>query len=391
MQYFLDVELHRRLHRPAKPAKYEPIPLVDSIKQINSVLGTILDLSYHVYLTGDREVAEHMIDLAEEGEHLVHQLLMHIAMITRDAEDAINAVSVFKYGQAVEKMLDASFDIAYISLTGHTISPDVRNALQYFSTQTVARFRARHRNNVERLEREFAVDVLLLVRDGKIYRGHEIAPGDIVYVRGLTDNLNRLLVASGYEELYEEEPRDAMLRDVAEKVNNIKDTVNAMIDLAHLALLTGDSSLASLIEETEIFVDYYHIETLKRILAMRGQDEVTLLSLKWLVSRLEEIADACRILIQIPLMDPELRTVFRLAAEDSEEQTAIHVLRRDIALSELSDMLSEYGAYVAAVRKGDKWSIAAKPLLERIMLNKGDVIVVVYNKQFRKDVLGHLP
>ncbi len=387
----LDVELHRRLHRPTKPTRYEPIPLVDSVKRINSVLNTILDLSYHVYLTGDREVAEHMIDLAEEGEYLVHQLLMHISMITRDAEDAVNAVSVFKYGQAVEKMLDASFDIAYISLTGHIISPEARNALQYFSTQTVTRFKARHSNNVERLEKEFAVDVLLIVRDGKIYHGRSIAPGDTIYVRGLTDNLNRLLLASGYEELYEEEPKDNELRDVAERINNVKDTVNAMIDLAHLTLLSGDPSLASLIEETEIFVDYYHIETLKRILAMKGLGDVTLLSLKWLVSRLEDIADACRILTQIPLMDPELRTVFKLAAEESEEQTTVHVLGKGVTLAELNDVLSEYGAYVAAVKRGDRWSIAAKPLLERMVLNKGDVIVVVYNKQFEKDVLSYLP
>ena len=210
-------------------------------------------------------------------------------------------------------------------------------------------------------------------------------------MRGLTDNLNRLLLASGYEELYEEEPKDNELRDVAERINNVKDTVNAMIDLAHLTLLSGDPSLASLIEETEIFVDYYHIETLKRILAMKGLGDVTLLSLKWLVSRLEDIADACRILTQIPLMDPELRTVFKLAAEESEEQTTVHVLGKGVTLAELNDVLSEYGAYVAAVKRGDRWSIAAKPLLERMVLNKGDVIVVVYNKQFEKDVLSYLP
>jgi len=384
------LELHRKFHRRLRPLRYEPVPVVQALQRVRRISDVAVDLAYHVYLTGDTTAISHLLDLWEDAEYMVGQAVMHVSMVARDAEDALNVLGFLKYANSIERIVDSALDIAYIALVGYRPSEEVLSALSWYGGEVVCKLIANERMSVdvEALQDKYPVDVVLIGRGGKwlVWPRGRIEVGDVVYVRGFQENLVEMLKELGYPVDVVNAPRDERLRKLAESVGYLRDISKTFIDLAHVALMTGDEGLAEELDELEVWVDAYHIELLKSIAEITTSiDHRALVGLTWLVHRLEDIVDSSEAISSITLTDPQLREVFVRVGEALGEGCELVVVRRGgVSLSSLTREVRRFGAYVPAVKRNREWVVVTKGL--DLSIEEGDQLIVIYPVEFREEV-----
>lgn len=388
------IELHRRFHRRLRPLKYEPVSVVQALQRVRRISDVAVDLAYHIFLTGDTTTISHLLDLWEDAEYMIGQAMMHTSMVTRDAEDALNVLSLLRYTNSIEKIVDSALDIAYIALVGYRPDERVVSALSWYGGELVHKVVANEElcMDVEEVQDRYPIDVVLLGRGGKwfVWPKGRIEVGDILYVRGFHENIIDMLKSIGYSVAAIPVPEDDRLRKLAESVGYLRDISKTLIDLAHVTLMTGDEELAEELDELEMWVDAYHMDLLKDIaenVALIGHKAVV--GLTWLVHRLEDIVDSSEAISSITLTDPQLREVFVRIGEAVGESCELATVQREgVNLVDLVREVRKFGAYIPAVKRGKEWIVITRGT--SVSIRRGDRLIVIYPVEFRDEIRGIL-
>jgi Uncharacterized conserved protein len=386
----IDYSIHKIFHYKALDIKYKPISLLELFTKVRKVSDMLVDVAFFVYLTKDKEATNHLIELTKLAETLITQANIHTALIVRNVKDAKNVIGIYRYSAAMEKIIDSLLDIAYIGLTDHSPKEDIAQALLLLSEEVIIKIRA-NKNvavNVSEIHEKYPLDVILQIHKDKplVYPSEKISENDILYIRGLKEHINKFLVENGYEKLTEPIINEDV-KQVLLKIIFLRDAIKVLLDLSHYVLITGNKEIGDEIDEIEMFIDTYHLELMEEIIKRPPTvHSITNLSLLILISKLENIADATEEIALISLTDEEIRKIFGQIYEAIGERCISLKVSKNVSLQSLLSNIRKYGSYIPAIKKGNEWLIQTKFIDREINLNEGDIILVIYPKEFEEEV-----
>lgn len=152
-----------------------------------------------------------------------------------------------------------------------------------------------------------------------------------------------------------------LFRSIADKLVELKDTSELMMDLAYSSVLLNSRELAEEVQELEERVDSLHTEFELLVLSsgFKPEESKDFLGLIRLGVVVERIADAAAEISEVVLRGLKPHPVLKLVIEEAEETvTRVQVARksslvgkrlRDVQLPEKT------GMWVLVIRRGQKW------------------------------------
>ena len=165
--------------------------------------------------------------------------------------------------------------------------------------------------------------------------------------------------------------------DIADRLGELKDTSELMLDLAYSSLLFNSRELAEEVRALEEQVDNLHTEFELLVLSsgFSPEESKDFLGLIRLGVVTEKIADAAAQIAEVVLRGLEPHPVLKLVIEEAEETvTRVRVSKESVlngkSLRE-AQIQEETGMWVLAVRRGDRW-IRPKPDL---IVEPGDILI----------------
>lgn len=168
-----------------------------------------------------------------------------------------------------------------------------------------------------------------------------------------------------------------LFKKIVDKLVELKDTSELMMDLAYSSLLLNSRELAEEVQALEERVDNLHTEFELLVLSsgFKPEESKDFLGLIRLGVVTEKIADSAAQMAQVVLRGLEPHPVLKLVIEEAEE-TVTHVQvskKSSLVGKSLRDaqIHEETGMWVLAVRRGEKW-IRPKP---DIVIKAGDVLI----------------
>jgi len=172
-----------------------------------------------------------------------------------------------------------------------------------------------------------------------------------------------------------------LLRKHFEKIVNklveLKDTSELMMDLAYSSLLLNSRELAEEVQKLEEYVDSLHTEFELLVLSsgFKPKESKDFLGLIRLGVVTEKIADAAAEIAEVVLRGLEPHPVLKLAIKEAEETVTWVQVSKKSLLNEKSlrdaRIPEETGMWVLAIRRGEKW-IRPQP---NTMIKAGDVLI----------------
>lgn len=172
-----------------------------------------------------------------------------------------------------------------------------------------------------------------------------------------------------------------LLRKHFEKIVNklveLKDTSELMMDLAYSSLLLNSRELAEEVQKLEEYVDSLHTEFELLVLSsgFKPKESKDFLGLIRLGVVTEKIADAAAEIAEVVLRGLEPHPVLKLAIKEAEETVTWVQVSKKSLLNEKSlrdaRIPEETGMWVLAIRRGERW-IRPQP---NTMIKAGDVLI----------------
>ena len=166
-------------------------------------------------------------------------------------------------------------------------------------------------------------------------------------------------------------------KQLVEKLVELKDTSELMLDLAYSALLLNSKELAEEVEQLEEHMDDLHTEF--ELLALSSgfspKESKDFLGLIRLGVVTEEIADAAAKLGEVVLRRLEPHPVLKLAVEEAEETvTSAQVSEKSVLNGRTikeARIADETGMWILAIKRGKRW-IRPKPTTR---IEAGDILI----------------
>lgn len=164
---------------------------------------------------------------------------------------------------------------------------------------------------------------------------------------------------------------------IVERLVELKDTSELMVDLAYSSLLLNNMELAEEVQKLEEHVDKLHTDFELLVLQSEFKKEEArgLLGLIRLGVAAEKIADAAAQISEVVLRGIEPHPVLQLSIKEAEETVAYIPVTR---ISELvgktlleAHIPEETGMWILAIRRNDK-SIRPKP---ETRIESGDILI----------------
>ncbi len=166
------------------------------------------------------------------------------------------------------------------------------------------------------------------------------------------------------------------MKEVEEKLLEMKDTSELMLDLAYSSLLYHNKEIAEEVFNLEQKVDDLQDSIYTKIL--ENDDEIDPdknYVLFKMADSIERFADAALDIADVVLRDIDLHPVIKQSLEESDE----HMVRKEIQKGafldgktlEESDMTTEIGMKVIAIRRGNNWAYGPD---KKVTLKAGDII-----------------
>lgn len=156
-------------------------------------------------------------------------------------------------------------------------------------------------------------------------------------------------------------PPKKPFRNIVDKLVELKDTSELMIDLAYSSLLLNSQELAEEVQALEERVDNLHTEFELLVLSsgFKPEESKDFLGLIRLGVVTETIADAAAQIGEVVLRGIEPHPVLRLVIEEAEETVARVRVSRNSSLVGKSlrsaKIPEETGMWVLAIRRGKRW------------------------------------
>ena len=166
-------------------------------------------------------------------------------------------------------------------------------------------------------------------------------------------------------------------RKIVDKLVELKDTSELMMDLAYSSLLLNSRELAEEVHMLEERMDNLHTEFELLVLASipNPEESKDFLGLIRLGVVTEKIADAAAQIAAVVLRGLEPHPVLRLVIEEAAETVSHVVVSKTSSLVgktlREAQIHEETGMWILAIRRGEKW-IRPKP---NSVINAGDVLI----------------
>jgi len=389
----INPEIHKKFHLGylGYEREYRAISLLELLREARIICDVIIDLSFYSYLTKDLETLDHLISMVGKAKAKLETATMHAALVIRRVKETKDILALYRYAVAIEKIIDAALDIAYISLSDHAPDEEVANVIRNLSEEVVVKVRANDKlsREAKKINELFPIDIILFVRDNKyeLFYNGDIEVGDLLYIRGYRNSINEFLKYYGYETLKEVEVNEH-LKNILGKIVYLLDSTKILLDLAQLTILMADESLASEVDEIEATIDTYHIELLEEMIKMPPtQNNITNLSLVWLVTKLEEITDGIEEIALLVVSDKEVMEVFRNLQTATGEKYNLIEVKNDTHLQFIFEKIRKYGGNVLAVKKKNEWILQTRLTRRDHILTNGDCAIIIYPKEFEEEII----
>ncbi|MDH5438927.1 MAG: hypothetical protein OEX76_08540 [Candidatus Bathyarchaeota archaeon] len=152
-----------------------------------------------------------------------------------------------------------------------------------------------------------------------------------------------------------------LFKNIANKLVELKDTSELMMDLAYSSVLMNSRELAEEVQELEEHVDNLHTEFELLVLSsgFKPEESKDFLGLIRLGVVAERIADAAAEISEVVLRGLEPHPILKLVIEEAEETvTRVQVAKKSSLVGKnLRDaqLPEETGMWVLAIRRGKKW------------------------------------
>ena len=340
-----------------------------------------MDLSFYLLLYGDGELAERVLDLEKKIHLLELQLAARTLIAIRSPDDALRGISIYKLGTALDKMANASGDIAKAF---KTFRPDFTFGNIYSEgEELIARLNVDIREPahidsiLERLN--VVVDVVALRRGEHWFMepptNMYIKRGDVVLVKGSRSAVEAFATAVGAS-LRESQ---ALPSYVSDYLLELSKTVNIMYSLALATLLTRNKWLADYVMELEEHVDTVLLKFEKTLLASYlGENERA--ALLFAAFAIEHMADSALEMVFPILEGIDPHSLLLEVLEETKERISVIEMDESDAGLTLSELgYQEKGVLVLAVKRGKKWFIM--PPYTGFKVQAGDVLLVKYYEE----------
>jgi len=152
-----------------------------------------------------------------------------------------------------------------------------------------------------------------------------------------------------------------LFENIANKLVELKDTSELMMDLAYSSVLLNSRELAEEVQELEEHVDNLHTEFELLVLSsgFKPEESKNFLGLIRLGVVAERIADAAAEISEVVLRGLEPHPVLKLVIEEAEETvTRVQVTKKSSLVGKNlrgAQLPEETGMWVLAIRRGKKW------------------------------------
>jgi uncharacterized protein with PhoU and TrkA domain len=375
--------------------KYKPVPVRDLFLEMKNLSELMIDLAYSAALFNDRELAEEILALEDRVDTLDYLLEMTIMIAARDAHDAEALTSVSTAASAADKISDAAGDIAALVTQNIGVHPIVTQVFEKVEERLMQAKVAADSSLVGKrvgeldLAAQMGVDIIAVRREKDWIinpkKIEHVRGGDVLIVRGTYSGVKKL------KELAEQRPsaraREAwtevsqqsrvVFEEIVERLVELKDTSELMIDLAYSSLLLNNTELAEEVQRLEEHVDKLHTDF--ELLVLQSEftkDEARgFLGLIRLGVATEKIADAAAQISQVVLRGIEPHPVLQLSIKKAEETVAYVPITR---VSQLvgktlveAHIPEQTGMWILAIRRCDR-SIRPKP---DTRIEAGDILI----------------
>lgn len=352
----------------------------------------MIDLAYSATLFHSYELGEEVLELEERIDTLVYLLNMNMMIAARDSDDAEALVGIAEVAAATDKISDAAADVAALVLKGVAVHPIMREAFK-----TIEEKLARHKitassslvnKKLEELDlaAEIGIDIIA-IRRGKKWtinpsKDEKIREADIIFARGAPHGIEKLSdLAKGKTK------RPAPVKDkisisrrfktIANKLAQLKDTSELMIDLAYSSILFNRCELAEEVQELENYVDDLHTEFELLVLSsgFKPKESKYFLGLIRLGVATEIIADAAQEIAQVVLRGLKPHPILSQVIEEAEETVTRVQVSDESSLKgktlKEAKIPEETGMWVLVIRRGKRF-IRPKP---KTVIKSGDYII----------------
>ncbi len=174
------------------------------------------------------------------------------------------------------------------------------------------------------------------------------------------------------------EQDEKQFKTMIDKMAELKDTSELMVDLAYSSLLLNSRELAEEVHALENRMDDLHTEFELLVLTrcITPEESKDYLGLIRLALVAENIADAAAQIADVVLRGLKPHPVLRLAIREAEETVMrVSVSKGSVLIGrnlQEAQIHEETGMWVLAVRRGDAW-LRPKPDL---VVNEGDTLIV---------------
>ncbi len=385
--------------------RYKPKPVSEIIVQMKNTVSLAMDLAYYAFINNKKDLSEYVFELEREIDDLLYQLIMVGSLAVRDKEDAESIASILQVGYGFNLIMNAIADIAKLPLE-HTIPERVIEAafkkteeivvgLQIWNASKLAGRPIRYLE-----ENDIFVDLIAIKRGKKwiINPSPEtvIEVNDEIIVRGIKEQLVKLYTLNGETPLLdlktypEESEYNTIEKIIVDRIIEIKNRVELMLDMAYSAVITNDVELAKKVLDLETYFDWLYSDFESLVISIlneeKGVNKSEILTLiKWGVS-IENIADGAAKIAENIVRGLPTHPVLQAAMKTGEEFYRVYTVSKNSPLKgiRIGELEKDYGVNVIIVERN---GVYIDDIDENFEIMEGDVLIIRGFKEAEKDLV----
>jgi len=313
----------------------EPRNLREMLAEAKDTSELMVDLAYAALFFDDPDMADEVEELESQISDLVHQMRALCIIAVRNPREAEAMSAVLQVISAVESIGNDAVDISHIVSRRLGIPRQLvvdMSAAEEVSHRVEV---ARGSHFANRPLSSFELPVLTGMRILAVRRGRSwlidpggddiLNPGDVLFLRGSPDGIERLRELAGAPSWRPPQPDDSGgLTDLDRAVDTIvemKDLSEVAVGLAYSALVFRDRNLAAEVRHLEDRLDEMKIRLELWVLRAAG-DSVDLSRLRGLLhlaAAAEDLGDQAQQMVWLIERSSDLHPVLHVALGDTED------------------------------------------------------------------------
>ena len=384
---------------------YVPVSVLDLLKKLKDVSSLMTDLSYYSFLYNNKEIARKVHELEEEIDRLYYLLIMNGTLAVRDREDAEAVTGIIQIGNALDMISNAAADIAKIVLDDLAPTEFVKEAFnqaeEIVVSTTIKKESKINGKPISYLdENDIFVDIIAVK---KLDEGWVIDPpedfilkaGYTVIARGTEEQIDKFFKANGDEPFTirfgeKKETSEPLGKNILlDRIIEMKDKIELMLDLAYSALMLNDTKIAHHVLHFENYFDWLESDYEFLVLSLMNQfdlDKSKLVALIRLGVAAESMADGAAKIAEVVARGLKPHPILKRVFNESEEFLTTVEIKQDSPLvgKTVGYLEEKFGVQVVAVGRKNKYFLDTD---EDFVLKGGDIVIIRGFYEARDDLI----